>query len=299
MFCFGSVLRIAHKRAYCRDYHAHIAAGAKINDASLQEIVEDHTGGTSNMPFYIRNPDNTAVTIDTTTASKLVLDRRKYTSQIHSITRGEEPRLKRLFDIALSVTGLILSAWLWSVIWVMITSEDGLPVIIRQRRIGQGGKEFDSFKFRSMVKTALNDSIKKQAVEDDGRVTKVGRFLRPMALDELPQLLNIVRGDMSFVGPRPLLSNEVEANGDPEITDIEAIPNYAARTVIRPGLTGIAQIFAPRDVSRKNKFKYDLLYLRKMSFSYDVALITLSFLISLNCAWEKRTSKLPVLKRNK
>jgi len=181
----------------------------------------------------------------------------------------------------------------------MIIFDDGMPVIIRQRRIGKDGKEFDSFKFRSMVKAALNDRINNQAIEHDGRVTRVGRFLRRTALDELPQLLNILKGDMSFVGPRPLLSNEVEVSGDPEDTDIKAITGYAARTAIRPGLTGVAQIFAPRDIPRKYKFKYDLLYMRKMSFLQDLALIMISFLITLSCAWEKRTDKLSMLKRDR
>ena len=194
------------------------------------------------------------MTVDTSTAYVSVFDKRERAIRSRTITRRAALRPKRLIDIALSSIGLIMSAWLWFVIWIMITFEDGMPVIIRQRRIGKDGREFDSFKFRSMVKSALNDKINNQAVEHDGRVTKVGRFLRRTALDELPQLLNILRGDMSFVGPRPLLSTEVEVNGDPAITDIEAIPDYAVRIAMRPGLTGISQIFAPRDIPRKLMF---------------------------------------------
>lgn len=213
------------------------------------------------------------------------------------IERYNEPRIKRLFDIGLSVIGLTMSAWLWSIIWITIVLEDGMPVIIRQRRIGKDGKEFDSYKFRSMMKSALKDKINNQAVEDDSRVTRVGKFLRRTALDELPQLLSILRGDMSFVGPRPLLSIEVEVNGDPAIANIEDIPGYAARTAIRPGLTGVAQIFASRDIPRRHKFKYDSLYLRRISFRHDLELILLSFLITLCRTWEKRTAKLPFLRR--
>jgi lipopolysaccharide/colanic/teichoic acid biosynthesis glycosyltransferase len=178
----------------------------------------------------------------------------------------------------------------------MIVFEDGMPVIIRQRRIGRGGKIFDSLKFRSMVKSTLNDRINNQAVEHDGRVTNAGRFLRRTALDELPQLLNVIKGDMSFVGPRPLLSNEIEINGDPGITNIEAIPNFAARNAMRPGLTGIAQIFAPRDIPRKHKFKYDLLYRDRMNLMYDIELIFTSVMISLTGSWEKRDMKLRFLR---
>jgi lipopolysaccharide/colanic/teichoic acid biosynthesis glycosyltransferase len=250
------------------------------------------------MSFVVKDSDGAAVTVSRGTDYVPVLNSRECTLRSRSIARRTEPRLKRIFDIALSVAGLILSAWLWSVISIMIISEDGMPVIIRQRRIGKGGKRFDSFKFRSMIKATSNDKVDNQAVEHDRRVTKVGRFLRRTALDELPQLLNILRGDMSFVGPRPLLSTEVEVNGDPEITDIEAIPNFIARAVIRPGLTGVAQVFAPRDIPRKHKFRYDLLYTRKMSFRYDLVLIMLSFLITFSCTWEKRTAKLPFLRRD-
>jgi len=250
------------------------------------------------MPTAIHDSDSARASISASTAHMWTLDNRECAIRSCSKVRSTEPKLKRLFDIILSMLGLILSAWLWFIIWIMITLEDGMPVIIRQRRIGKDGKNFDSFKFRSMVKGTLGDRINNQAIEHDGRVTRVGRFLRRTAFDELPQLINILKGDMSFVGPRPLLSDEVEIYGDREVTNINAIPGCAARTAIRPGLTGVAQIFAPRDIPRKYKFKYDLLYIRKMSFLHDLALIILSFLITLSCAWEKRTDKLPFLKRN-
>jgi lipopolysaccharide/colanic/teichoic acid biosynthesis glycosyltransferase len=209
-----------------------------------------------------------------------------------------EPFLKRSLDISLSGIGLVLSAWLWVLISMMVIIEDGFPVIIRQRRIGKAGIIFGTFKFRSMIKTSLREKVNYQAKNNDVRVTVVGRILRKSALDELPQLLNILRGDMSFVGPRALLPNELENNDDSKTARIDAIPGYEKRIAVRPGLTGLAQIFAPRDIPRRHKFKYDLLYIRKMSFRYDLVLIMLSFLISLNCTWEKHTPKLLILKRN-
>lgn len=205
--------------------------------------------------------------------------------------------LKRYVDFLLAGIGLISSAWLWVVICIAIIAEDGFPVLIRQCRIGKDGKFFFSVKFRSMLKITLNEKINYQACENDPRVTKVGRILRNCALDELPQLLNIFAGDMSFVGPRALLNDEIEINDNSKLAGIAEVTGYEKRITVRPGLTGIAQIFAPRDIPRRHKFKYDLLYIRKMSFQYDLVLILLSFLISLNCTWEKRSAKLSILDR--
>lgn len=208
-----------------------------------------------------------------------------------------QPIFKRTFDIFLSGIGLVLSAWLWTLISIAIIMEDGFPVLFRQKRVGKDGKIFTSFKFRSMVKNTLKEKVNNQATENDPRITKVGKILRGCALDELPQLINILLGDMSFVGPRALLPREHEVNGDGNRINIEDIPGYKKRTAVQPGLTGIAQIFAPRDIPRKYKFKYDLLYLRKIGLFYDIRLIIISFLVTFNGCWEKRGAKLGFLKR--
>jgi lipopolysaccharide/colanic/teichoic acid biosynthesis glycosyltransferase len=109
-------------------------------------------------------------------------------------------------------------------------------------------------------------------------------------MDELPQLWNIFRGDMSFVGPRALRPGEVEAAGG-AIVHLDQIPGYAARIAVRPGLTGIAQIYAPRDVPRRHKFRYDRLYVGRQSMWLDVRLILLSFWISFRGTWESRDRK--------
>jgi lipopolysaccharide/colanic/teichoic acid biosynthesis glycosyltransferase len=215
-----------------------------------------------------------------------------------SITkRMKEPFLKRPFDIVLAGVGLLLSLCLWACIWIAILVEDGYPVLIKQRRIGKDGKLFTSLKFRSMVKSSLNERVNVQAEEDDPRITWVGRILRKTAFDELPQLLSILTGDMSFVGPRPLLPREVELNGNDPI-HIEHIPGYGERIKVRPGLTGIAQVYAPRDLPRRYKFKYDLLYIRKTNFLLDIQIILLSFLVTFIGKWEKRGIKLEFLKKH-
>jgi lipopolysaccharide/colanic/teichoic acid biosynthesis glycosyltransferase len=110
-------------------------------------------------------------------------------------------------------------------------------------------------------------------------------------MDELPQLWNIFRGDMSFVGPRALRPGEVETPSGREIVRIDQVPGYAARIGVRPGLTGIAQIYAPRDVARRQKFRYDRLYVRRQSMWLDARLILLSFWISFRGTWESRGRK--------
>ena len=131
-----------------------------------------------------------------------------------------------------------------------------------------------------------------QASASDPRVTKVGRFVRDTALDELPQLWNILKGDMSFVGPRPLMPEEIEINGKGERVRIEKIPGYSERHQVRPGLTGLAQVYAPRDVPRRCKFRYDRLYIRRQSATLDLILILLSLWISLRGKWESRGEKI-------
>jgi len=125
--------------------------------------------------------------------------------------------LKRAFDFILSLSGIILSAPLWILFSLAIILEDGWPIFYRQERVGKRGRIFKVIKFRSMVKDAEKDVGPVQVKENDPRVTKAGRILRATALDELPQLLNILKGDMSFVGPRALRPEELEVRGNPEV----------------------------------------------------------------------------------
>ncbi len=201
------------------------------------------------------------------------------------------PLSKRALDVGLSGTGLLLSSPIWLLVAAAIKLEDGGPVFYRQARVGQGGRTFDALKFRSMVPDAESGGRALQAASNDPRVTRIGRLMRATALDELPQLWNIFVGDMSFVGPRALRPQEVETNGNGELLAIDEIPGGRERHLVKPGLTGIAQIFAPRDITRRNKFRYDRLYIRNQGFWFDVRLILLSFWITARGKWEHGGSK--------
>jgi len=200
--------------------------------------------------------------------------------------------LKRLFDIALSSLGLIGSLPLWILFSLAIMIEDGFPIFYYQDRVGKNGRIFRVIKFRSMIKDAEAVTGPVQATEDDPRVTKVGRILRATAMDELPQLINILKGDMSFVGPRALRPMEKEVHGNSNATDIEDVPGYRDRLTVRPGLTGMAQVYLSTDSLRKDKFQYDLLYVQTRSFPLDLKLILLSFWITFRGKWESRQSKI-------
>jgi len=196
--------------------------------------------------------------------------------------------IKRAFDSALAAAGLVASAPLWMAIAAAIKIDDGGPIFYRQQRVGLGGRVFDALKFRSMAPDAEARSGPVQAAERDPRITRVGRVLRATAMDELPQLWNIFVGDMSFVGPRPLRPGEVEARGDGRFVRLDEIPGYAARHSVRPGLTGIAQVYAPRDIDRARKFRLDRLYLKRAGFWFDLRLILVSFWITARGDWERR-----------
>jgi lipopolysaccharide/colanic/teichoic acid biosynthesis glycosyltransferase len=200
--------------------------------------------------------------------------------------------LKRFFDILLSSAGLIGSSPLWVLFSLAILFEDGLPVFYYQERVGRNGRIFRAIKFRSMVNDAEKNTGPVQAVENDPRVTKTGRILRATAMDELPQLINILKGDMSFVGPRALRPKEKEVHGNPDETDIENVPGYSERLAVKPGLTGPAQVYLPSDAIRKEKFTYDLLYIKNRSFLLDLKLIFLSFWITFRGRWETRDKKI-------
>jgi len=198
---------------------------------------------------------------------------------------------KRALDLALSGFGMVLSAPLWALIAIAIRIDTRGPVFYGQARVGEGGRIFRMLKFRSMIVDAEKNTGPMPAGEDDQRVTRVGRLLRATAMDELPQLWNIFRGDMSVVGPRALRPEEIDIDSAGRPVPLQAIPGFAARSAIPPGLTGIAQIYARRDVSRRQKFRFDRLYIRRQSMLLDVRLILLSFWITARGTWEARERK--------
>ena len=193
--------------------------------------------------------------------------------------------LKRGFDVLLSGAGLIASLPVWGIISLAVKLNDGGPVFYRQERVGKDGRVFTSLKFRSM----LPDSDRKwgaiPATENDPRITRVGRILRATAMDELPQLWNIFRGDMSFVGPRPEWVELVKR------FRVE-IPSFDLRHKVRPGLTGLAQIYGHSEISRRHKLRYDLLYARRQTFWLDIRLVLISFAVTFTGRWERREGKI-------
>lgn len=191
---------------------------------------------------------------------------------------------KRLFDITLSLVGLALSLPLWIVIALAIWIDDGRPILYKQRRIGKDGRLFDLLKFRSMGRDAEKHTGAVWATENDARVTRVGRLLRKTAMDELPQLVNIAKGDISFVGPR---------SERPELVSqfLKELPHFSGRHAVRPGLTGLAQVYGRYDSPPRHKLRYDLLYIKHRGFALDLKLIMLSFWITLRGKWESREKK--------
>lgn len=199
--------------------------------------------------------------------------------------------MKRLFDVILSGFGLLVSAPLWAVFAAAIKLESRGSVFYTQPRVGLRGRVFQALKFRSMVQDAERGLGPVQAVARDPRVTRVGRFMRATAMDELPQLWNIFVGDMSFVGPRALRPREIEVDAAGVPVPLEAVPGFQERCSVVPGLTGIAQIYARRDLPRRHKFRFDRLYIQRRSFGLDMRLIAVSFWITFRGTWEASDRK--------
>lgn len=177
-------------------------------------------------------------------------------------------RLKRLADMVLSLLLLLLTWPLMVLTALAVKLESPGPAIYRQIRTGKDGAEFTIFKFRSMRQDAEKDGAK-WATANDARITRVGKFIRLTRLDELPQLWNVLRGDMSFIGPRP---ERPEFNRDLETK----IPFYNLRHLVRPGITGWAQVLYPYGASvedAKEKLQYDLFYIKNYSLILDLQIV--------------------------
>ncbi|MFQ6616832.1 MAG: sugar transferase [Fidelibacterota bacterium] len=203
-----------------------------------------------------------------------------------------EPVLKRPLDIFLATIGLILSSPLWGIVSLMIYIKDGPPVFYSQKRWGKNGVQFDILKFRTIVPDSDERYGIRQATENDQRITSLGRFLRSAGMDELPQLLNILRGDMSIVGPRPLAVGEALYDDSGRSVKYEDFPGFQERLTVRPGLTSPATIYRPKDTDPSTKFDQDLAYVRDQSIWLDLKLIAISLWVSLRGKWETRGKKL-------
>jgi lipopolysaccharide/colanic/teichoic acid biosynthesis glycosyltransferase len=198
--------------------------------------------------------------------------------------------MKRAFDVTLAAIALIAASPLAVVIAALIKIEDRGPIWFGQERVGRGGRTFRAWKFRSMVPDAERMTGPVQATANDPRVTRVGRLLRATAMDELPQLWNIICGDMSFVGPRPLRPGERDTTAA-GVLALSDVPGYAERHSVRPGLTGLAQVYVPRDAPRSVKFRYDVEYISRQSLWLDLRLIVQSVAVTLRGAWERHDDR--------
>jgi exopolysaccharide biosynthesis polyprenyl glycosylphosphotransferase len=176
---------------------------------------------------------------------------------------------KRITDIVLGLVGLIGLVLLFPIIALAIYLDSPGPIFYRQERSGKGGKTFNVFKFRSMIPNAETQGKAVWATKDDPRVTHVGKFLRRTRLDELPQVINVLFGDMSIVGPRPERPQFIEQLQ-------ESIPFYRARLSVKPGLTGWAQVKYRYGSSVEDalmKLQYDLYYIKHQSLLLDALVI--------------------------
>ncbi|MCI6228817.1 MAG: sugar transferase [Clostridiales bacterium] len=180
--------------------------------------------------------------------------------------------IKRAMDILISAIVLLILSPLMLLIAAAIKLEDGGPVFFRQKRLTRNGREFDILKFRSMVVDAEKYAGAVLATDNDPRITRVGRIIRPFRLDELPQLINILKGDMSVVGPRP----ERKVIADEYCKDI---PEFAYRLKVRGGLTGYAQIYGKYNTSAYDKLRLDLMYIENYSLLLDIKLMILTIRI--------------------
>ena len=179
---------------------------------------------------------------------------------------------KRAMDILISAIVLLILSPLMLLIAAAIKLEDGGPIFFRQKRLTRHGREFDILKFRSMVVDAEKYAGAVLATDNDPRITRVGRIIRPFRLDELPQLINILKGDMSIVGPRP----ERKVIADEYCKDI---PEFAYRLKVRGGLTGYAQIYGKYNTSAYDKLRLDLMYIENYSLLLDIKLMILTIRI--------------------
>lgn len=188
-----------------------------------------------------------------------------FLSRNHGISLLERA-FKRLFDIVLSCVALVILSPVFLITALAIKAEDGGTVFYRQERCTIGGKRFWILKFRSMIEDAEKDGKPHPAGEHDDRITRVGRVIRACRIDELPQLINIIRGEMSIVGPRPERVEHVEKY-------TEDIPEFMFRTKVKAGLTGMAQVYGKYNTTALDKLKFDMIYITNFSILLDLQII--------------------------
>jgi len=179
--------------------------------------------------------------------------------------------LKRLFDILSSMIGLIILLPLFAIVVILIKIDSPGSIFFIQERMGKDGKPFYPFKFRTMVQGAMNKGLGYTVSYNDERITKVGAFLRKWGIDEFPQLINVLKGEMSLVGPRPTLRYQVEKYNDFE----------KRRLLVKPGLAGWALIHGRNSLSWEERIVYDVWYVEHWSLWLDVKIIFKTFYLIL------------------
>jgi exopolysaccharide biosynthesis polyprenyl glycosylphosphotransferase len=190
-------------------------------------------------------------------------------SVLVGFARANYQLFKRCFDFTVASIALIVLSPLFLIIGLLIKIDSEGPVFFRQDRVGQGGEIFKIWKFRTMRKEAELETGPVWAQDNDPRITRIGEFLRKSHLDELPQLINVFRGQMSLIGPRPERPEFIK-------TIAEEIPNFSFRLGVKPGITGLAQVRYRYGASIKDaarKLRYDLFYIKRMCWFLDFRII--------------------------
>ena len=178
----------------------------------------------------------------------------------------EQKVIKRIVDILLSLIALVITSPFMLITAILIKAYDKGPVFYKQARVTKDGKVFDIIKFRSMIPNAEADGKSRPAVSDDDRITPVGKVIRAIRFDEMPQIFNILKGDMSIVGPRPERTEHVEKY-------TKEFPEFAYRLKVKAGLTGYAQVYGKYNTTSYDKLKLDLFYIENYSLRTDIRLI--------------------------
>ncbi len=186
--------------------------------------------------------------------------------------------IKRLFDLLVVLIALVLLLPIFVIAFLIVLIADGFPVFYIQQRVGLNGKIFNLYKFRSMKKDA--DKLGSTTFKDDDRIFFGGRFLRKYKIDELAQLLNVLKGEMSIVGPRPTVLEDYN----------KMTPEQKKRSIAIPGLTGLAQISGNTVLKWPERIKLDLEYIEKQSFIYDLQIIFKTFVMVLSDKIDSETN---------
>lgn len=179
--------------------------------------------------------------------------------------------LKRAIDLFVSTIGLLIAGIPMLIVALIVKLQDGGSVFYRQKRFKRNNKPFYILKFRSMTEKQTKDDEQKLASANDSRVTPFGKFIRATRLDELPQLINVFKGEMSLVGPRPFMESVVDEA-------MSENPDFRFRSNVKPGITGLAQIYGRYDTTPAERLRYDLLYIRKCSLWLDIKIVFLTII---------------------